>query len=126
MDNRQAEGGGSLKSLESKIDDLANGVRDMNERLSGVETRLSGVETNLADVAKQLVNVQITADETKQFSRDSWDSLESLTKNMQEGFKAAKKDRDEQSQLIHAAIRHWGERVERMEQGPPRTRKRQS
>lgn len=131
------------EQLNGRIDTLNTAVGDMSTRLneglsgvesrlsgaetrlSGVETRLSGVETHLADVGKQLAKVQITADDTKEFSRNSWDSLESLRTNVADGFEKAKKERDKEFQLVHSAIRHLGEKVQRIEEAPSRARNRE-
>lgn len=142
MDEDQMTTSDSMDRLEHKIDALAEAVHagfggvdkrltrvetrlgEVESRLGSVETELSDVKTRLTGVERQLVIVENLAVETKKFSENVWDSVTSLTRNMEEGFKEAKKDREERFDLVHKAIRDWGGRVHDLETARTQTTKR--
>lgn len=113
-----------FSGVETRFAGVDRRLVDVETRLGGVETRMDHVETGLTDVKQGLAKVQVLAKRTDEFTKNAWDSLTSLTRNVDEGFKEAKKDREERFDLVHKAIRHWGGRVDTLETAPPRATKR--
>lgn len=118
--------------LEQKIDALADNVAagfaavdkrftGVETRLDSVETRLDGVRTQLTEIDERLTRVEILAKDTNTLCKNIWDSKTSLERQMDEGFKEAKKDSDEKCDVVHKAILHWGDKVKVLE--PARTRR---
>lgn len=132
--------GNSLERLEQKIDALAAVVSDgarnndnrftaldrqltglgqrldsMDQRLDGMDKRFDGSDRQLSDIDQRLTKVHLLAEQTEAFSHNVYDSLATLTKNVDEGFKEAATDRDQKFDVAHKAILHWGERVKVLE-----------
>jgi chromosome segregation ATPase len=113
-----------IGTVDGKVDTLAAemraGFKRVDERLAGVEGRLTGVEGQLTDVQDRLIRAEILARDTNALCKNIWDSKISLERKMDEGFAEAKREREQGFELVHKAVKYWGQKVADLETAPVR------
>ena len=111
----------ALSKLPTRVDELSNKVDALSElpaRVDALSNDVKHLSTQVQAIDNRLTRVQVVGEETRDFARNIWDSLESMRGNVDTRFAEAKADTKRQFDDVHKAIKHLGGRLTTIERRP--------